>query len=320
MAQRNRDLDPIEAITQILPIERKQFYETGFTEETRPSSSVQDCVIKSLPTVSNIDPKIYTPTRIEISPPDENKEVLKETTPHQLQKLVDSLFRCNTNQLNSIEKALSLKTDTIIFEKQQEAAKLFEAAEKTHQGNFWDFLKMIAGAILGTVSIIVGGTLIALGGPIGWASGSFLIGSGITSISATILAQVGINTEITSVIGLISAGMGLVGSIGSFFTTTHSLPHLIASLANAVFTVASGASTISSQEMKRQLSEINYEMTKIKKELNLDDVSIKQLALQAQNIAEDMYKDAEHCQQIMTKREECKRRIVSLQAANTISG
>lgn len=319
MAPRERDLEAIEAIVGIERIQRKHLYPDPAIAESilcPLNPLIQDSVVKALAQVENIDPKSYSPTRIKISPPENVDEVIRESTPHELQKLVDSLFRCHTNHLQSIEEQLSLKTDTIIYEKQREAQKLFEAAEKAHQGNFWDFLKMIAGAILGTVSIIVGGTLVALGGPLGLATGALLITSGVTSISASVLAQVGVNPEVTSIIGLVSAGMGLIGSVTSFFTISQSLPHLVATLANAAFTVASGASTIGSQEMKRQLSEINHEMTKIKKELSIDDVTMKQLALQAQNIAEDMYKDAEQCQMIMTKREQAKRRIIALQTTN----
>lgn len=295
---------------------------------TPPSQpAVQDVLAKAAVVATNTDPKAYSPTRVKIPPPEGHEGVLgdprflnddyaRETTPHQLRRLADSLFRSHANHLKSIEGQLAFTTDTLIYEKKREAEKLIEAAEKAHESNFWDFLKKIAGAILGVVSIIVGSTLIALGGPIGWAAGSLLIVSGATSITATVLAQVGVNPEVTSIIGLVAAGIGLVGSVASLFTIAHSLPHLIATIANASFTVGSGITTIGSEEMKRQLSEIDEEMTYIRREISLDDVTMKQLSMQADLVSEDLISTTERCHSIVAKHEQTKRRMTAMQVAH----
>jgi hypothetical protein len=122
-----------------------------------------------------------------------------------------------------------------------------------------------------------------------------------------------VNPQVTSVISLVSAGLGLVGSVVSFFAVANSLPHLIAVIANSAFTVASGTATIGSEEMKRQIAELDHEMALIKKELGLDGIAIQTLSIEAQDLADDMYKNIDQCQMILAKREQIKRRMIALQ-------
>ncbi len=315
MAYRER-----ENITAVEALERlKKLTPPTFVEQARRPLPlpIPDSIGKANPIDS-----VYIATKVEIPLPEMQDGISidprilqhREATPHQLQKLADSLFRLHADRLQSIEEQISFKTETILHEKHREAQKLLEAAEKTQHGNFWDFLKKIAGALLGTISILVGSTLVALGGPLGWGAGSLLIASGLTSVTSTVLAQLKINPEITSTIALVSAGLGLVGSAASLFTVAHSIPHLIATLANAFFTVASGSTTIASHEMKRQLAEIDHEMAKIQEALSLDHVTMRELSIQAANLSDDMYRDVEQCNTILTKQEETKRRITALQS------
>jgi hypothetical protein len=268
--------------------------------------TVQDCLTKA----AAIDPP-YIPTRIALPVPE--TVIKEEINAPQLAKLATILFRCHLNQQESVEQQLLFKTEAIIHQKQQESNRLLEAAQRLSHSNVWDYLKLIAGALLGTVSIIVGTTGIALGGPLGWTAGSLLIASGVSSITTTILAQLRVHPEVTSIIALVSAGLGLAGSVVSFFTIADSLTHLIAILANSAFTVASGTTTIGSEEMKRQLSELDFAIAHIKKDLALDDATVKQLSLQAMQIAETMYKDIRHCQIALAKQQQAMKRIISLQ-------
>jgi len=291
-------------VYKVARVDSLQKLEPSFSKSYQ--ANIEDCLTQS----KAIDPP-FIPTRIELVLPED--PIKEEMTASQLARLATILFRCQVNRQENIEQQILFKTEGIIHQKQLETNKLLEAAQKVQNSTVWDYLKMVAGILLGTVAILVGSTAFAFGGPLGWTAGSLMIGSGLTSISTAIMAQLKVHPEITSIVSLASAGLGIAGSLICFWNVPDSLTNLVAVIANAAFTVASGTATIGSEEMKRQLALLDYDITMIKKELALDDATVKHLSIQAMQIAETMYNDIRHCQIALAKQQQVMKNLISLQ-------
>ncbi|MCH9611885.1 MAG: hypothetical protein S4CHLAM102_03590 [Chlamydiia bacterium] len=194
-------------------------------------------------------PSIPSPEEVESSP---------------MLKVLDMSFANDTftERVCELDSAnIQLATSRLTDVQNLQAKKIQEAAENAREEDTWDFLKKVASCVAGTTSILVGGVLITTGTPMGIVGGVLMIGSGVTSLTATALADLRINPDLTAGIALTSAGLSLCGGVASAFVATNQVFAIGANILSGIVSVSGGLTQIGQEEVQRLQAKIKKEQT-----------------------------------------------------------
>lgn len=170
------------------------------------------------------------------------EEQAKRNLAQVLAGLVTTLHAVREQTLDDEQDFYEFKVNELIQENNKASKLRMEQLDEQKVETFWDFFKKAASAILSTVSIVIGGMLIATGA--GAIAGGALIASGALGISALIMGELGDDPWLVGGIAIASAAFGVAGTIANFATLANELPKLVATIASSLVNVGQGVTDI----------------------------------------------------------------------------
>lgn len=202
----------------VLPSESSQPIRFSVTEDPSYSFDTLDNAQLNIPSYIPSKPKLASPQ------------------PHCLErKILDYLDRMYSSGAKWREmhvEDLENIQQKLVKVQEENAIKLKESAERTQTNAVWDLLKKAGAFLLAAISAVLGTAMVATGG--GALIGGALIVSGITTLLNLALTEAGgwdwfialfikenedlrraLATLIPAAVGLVCAGIGIVGGLGN---------------------------------------------------------------------------------------------------------
>ncbi|MBI5274263.1 MAG: hypothetical protein HY860_04330 [Chlamydiales bacterium] len=210
----------------------------------------------------------HQPDKIELTPPALYEEEMQKLNMGKLLKgLVDQLTNIQQFSLKEKQGFYEYTVNQVIMENKKATELRLEQMEEKKESTFWDFLQQVATCILSTVSIVIGGALIATGA--GSIAGGLLIASGVAGISAFVLGEVGVNPTVVGALALTSAALGIGAGIASFATIANQLPKLVATIASSLVNVGQGVTEMGIAYQHYKMSMLDAKQSDIEGRLSL---------------------------------------------------
>ncbi len=240
-----------------------------------PSPMAHDTVSPA----SNLLHAEWRPERPRITPPSElpRHSSLSE---YRLLAVTSDTQTLGGAILDTLSYRLQGAKDKIREVSSENMAKLREAAKRASKSDFWSVLKKIATSLLSALSAVFGITILATGGSA--LVGGAMIASGILSLANFALSELGTWDWIADYIaqdnedlkkklaialplsvGIVAAGIGLVGTVNGVATGAFNLAEKILSSAHTVVSVSHSVATFAKANADANLIKIQADLKAI---------------------------------------------------------
>lgn len=170
----------------------------------------------------------------------------------------------------------------------EQIAKLQTAAEKANSSQFWSALKKIATCLLAAVSTIIGVSLVATGG-MGFVGGA-MIASGVLSLANFAFSECNfwkwvaeklsqdrkeqeqIQMILPMILGIVTAGVGLIGSAMGATSGTLNLSEKVGTIAHTAVSLFETFTSVGKGIADADLLWTRADLTTIQGDLNLERI------------------------------------------------
>lgn len=186
-----------------------------------------------------------------------------------------------TAHLKQVGDTLDYATQSVVKAQAEHAKKVHQVAASVAEGDFWSVLKMVANAVLGTVTIIFGGALMTTGTPMGIAAGVTTMAAGASQLLSNALRDAGKKSELTAALSMASATLGIVGSLGALFYATNQVNAVSSSILTALFGVIQATTDFGKENNRMITTQLEKEKTHLDAQLTLANHEADQLSSSA---------------------------------------
>jgi hypothetical protein len=251
-------------------------------------------------------------------------EIPEIEPPESFEKPSSSVFKVIYNFINRLEsiqgtyfdmvdKEMKHTTDIVSLNLEKHIKLEDELQKALEKQGFWETLGKVAASVIGTLSIIIGATLLGPGAPIiAVVAGSSMILSGGITIFGTSLVDTKKNPQLAAALLITGSGIALVGGITGAFSGVDLFKNVLSKIIVAGLSVVSNGTTIMRENYGIDLSELKADSALCQKENESAKTTSRNLELDSQNYTQTIHNLTETVIALQIHHQSAIKKIVAL--------
>jgi hypothetical protein len=234
----------------------------------------------------------YTLSKPQLTPPKTAPRGAHKSMGSALASFVDSVETSRQSSINNGLNRLSALATEYTRYQSEKVEKMMQHADEVMQEDSWNYWKNIAYCLSSASSIVIGGSMVLSGNPALVNAGALLAASGTTALFARSMEQAKVAPELTGTVALVSAGLGIAGSLGSSYTDPLSTIKLVSGMSQAAISLAYGAATFGQNQATAEQKWLEGQLSRIQQDLNAGDLDTQKIIQDTRTTATQLNVDA----------------------------
>jgi hypothetical protein len=280
--------------------------------------------IKPLEVVKKRQDLSYLPLNTIDFDPISRSEILEIAPPETFENPSTSVFKVIYNFINRLEsiqgtyfdmvdKEMKHTTDVVSLNLEKHIKLQDELQTALEKQGFWETLGKVAASVIGTLSIILGATLLGPGAPIlAVVAGSSMILSGGISIFGTSLIDMRKNPKLAAALLITGSGIAVVGGVTGAFSGADLFKNVLSKIIIAGLSVVSNGTTIMRENYGIDLAELKANSALCQKENESLKTTGRNLELDSQNYTQTIHNLTETVIALQIHHQSAIKKIVAL--------
>lgn len=201
--------------------------------------------------------KPFNRNKPSIASPEEYQSAIRHgNLGYQLARLTENIYACMDGFVDNLSLDLKMYQKRLSDNMLEELQNHREIMRKNNESGFWDFLKKVGLCLLGAISLVAGGLVLA--GATSLATilgGSSLILSGAATVIGNSFREMGVSQNVSTAFLAVGAAFSLFGG-GGFMLTHHTTTEALIKIAGAAFSVMTSGGHIAQQVVEIELANL----------------------------------------------------------------